>query len=212
MVNMAEMEIESYLFETPTTISISGSTSSGKTSFVKKLIQNKDIVFKHPPHRVIYCYGVYQEAFRDMKNVEFFEGLPEGIDKNSDGKHILIILDDLMDVVVKDERIQCLFTRGSHHKNITVIYINQNMVMQGRCARSISLNTHYLLLFRNPRDVHQVSTLGKQLGMHSKLVEAYKDAVNVPYGYLLVDLSPHNHSQFKLKTHVLPGEEQVVYL
>ena len=125
---------------------------------------------------------------------------------------VFIIVDDLMAEVVKDQRMQYLFTRGSHHRNLTVIYLNQNMFAQGKCARTINLNTHYMILLRNPRDVSQVSILAKQIGLMRSRPEAYEDSLSKPYGYLLVDLSPHTEKNHQLKTSILPGEEMVVYI
>lgn len=212
---MVEMKINSFIFCSPCTISISGATSSGKTSFVKKLIEYKDIVFQNPPEKIIYCYGTWQPLFNDMESVDFRQGL--SIDANSlnecdDCPHTLMVLDDLMQQVVENNEVQQLFTRGSHHKNITVIYINQNMFYQGKCSRSINLNSMYLILFKNPRDIRQISTLGSQLGMKQKLTEAYKDMSTNSFGYLLIDLSPHNESGFFLKSQVLPDEDMIVYL
>ena len=51
----------------------------------------------------------------------------------------------------KDNRIVNLFAKGSHHQNLSVIYIVQNLFHQGKGNRSISLNSHYLL-FGNIRD------------------------------------------------------------
>ena len=36
-----------------------------------------------------------------------------------------------------------LFTKGSHHRNLTVIYIVQNVFDKGKYSRTISLNSHY---------------------------------------------------------------------
>jgi len=41
-----------------------------------------------------------------------------------------------------------LFTRASHHRNISVILITQNLFHQGRYCRDISLNAHYLVVFK----------------------------------------------------------------
>ena len=43
----------------------------------------------------------------------------------------------------KNKRIVNLYTRGSHHRNLTVIYIEQNLFYQGKDIQSISLNSHY---------------------------------------------------------------------
>lgn len=201
-------------FTCPTTICLSGVTQSGKTTWVKKLIQHRKVLLDPAPTKIMYCYGVWQPAFESLKNVKFQKDLPteETIDQFADGSPCLIVLDDLMDAVVKSEEVQRLFVRGSHHRNITVIYINQNMFHQGKCARTISLNCHYLVLFKNPRDFSQIQYLGRQIGLGKTLVEAYEDCMLERYNYLVVDLSPHSSSDRKLFGHVFPGEEEVAYV
>ena len=50
-------------------------------------------------------------------------------------------------------------------------------------------NTH-IVHFKSPRDVMQVTTLSTQLGLGPELVDWYRDATSVPFGHLLIDLSP----------------------
>ena len=45
-------------------------------------------------------------------------------------------------------------------------------------------------MFKSPRDVLQINTLSQQLGLGSQLKEWYLDATSVPYGHLLIDLTP----------------------
>ena len=74
------------------------------------------------------------------------------------------MLDDQMIDASNDKRIVNLFTRGSHHRNLSVIYMVQNLFDQGKGSRSTSLNSHYLVLFKNPRDNKlQILTLAKQM-------------------------------------------------
>ena len=110
----------------------------------------------------------------------------------------------------KDKRIVNLFTRGSHHRNLSVIYIIQNLFHQGKGSRSISLNSHYLVLFKNPRDKLQVLTLAKQMypGRTEFFLRQYEEAVRRPYGYLLIDLKTTTQDDCRLRTNVLPGEER----
>ena len=44
-----------------------------------------------------------------------------------------------------------------------VIYIVQNLFHQGKGSHSISLSSHYLVFFKNPRDELQIFTLAKQI-------------------------------------------------
>jgi len=204
---------ESHLFLCPANIMITGCTGSGKTTFVKKLLDNPQL-FHPEPCKVLYCYGVWQPLFKHMSNVKFHEGLPtqEEIDNFADGRHNLLVLDDQMSEIVKDEDTEKLFTRGSHHKNITVLYLSQNAFCQGKCARTISLNCAYVVLFRNPRDIYQIKLLGRQVGLPNTLPEAYNDSMMEHYGYLVVDMSPRHTGLPRLCTHIFPDETQVCYV
>ena len=53
--------------------------------------------------------------------------------------------------------------------------------------RDISLNSHYLVLFKTARDQSSMATIARQmLGKNYKLMlSAYEDAVRPKYGYLL---------------------------
>ena len=46
----------------------------------------------------------------------------------------------------------------------------------------------------------QVSTLSVQLGLGLELVDWYQDATSVPYGHLLIDLSPCTDEQLRYCT------------
>ena len=120
----------------------------------------------------------------------------------------LIVFDDQMIDASKDKRIVNLFTRGSHHRNLSVIYIVQNLFHQGKGSRSISLNSHYLVLFKNPRDKLQILTLAKQMypGQTDLFLNQYEEAVKRPFGYLLIDLKTTTQDNCPLRTNVL-GEE-----
>ena len=109
----------------------------------------------------------------------------------------------------KDKRIVNLFTRGSHHRNLRVIYIVQNLFHWGKGNRSISLNSHYLVLFKNPRDKLQILTLAKQMypEQTDSFLNQYEEAVKRPFGYLLIDLKTTTQDNCRLRTNVLPSEE-----
>ena len=110
----------------------------------------------------------------------------------------------------KDKRIVNLFTRGSHHRNLSVIYIVQNLFYQEKDSRSISLNSHYLILFKNPRDKLQIVKLAKQMypGQTNFFIKQYEEAVKRPFGYLLVDLKTTTPDNCRLRTNVLSSEER----
>ncbi len=125
----------------------------------------------------------------------------------------MIILDDLMHSALKDPESELLFTQGCHHRRISVIFITQNLIPQGR-NRNIVLNTWFLVLMRNPRDAMQITHIGRQIlpGKPKYIQEAYEDCMKDKYGYLMVDLSPHTDEQYRVRTRIFPGEFPVVYL
>jgi hypothetical protein len=107
-----------------------------------------------------------------------------------------------------------LFTKGSHHQNLTVIYLVQNLFDQGKSSRTVSLNSHYIIIFRNKRDATQFRRLAQQLlpGNSNWLMEAFDDATSCPYGYLLIDNHPRTLDCHRFRTRIFNGEETVLYL
>ena len=69
-----------------------------------------------------------------------------------------------------------------------MLYLVQNLFPKNKESRTISLNSHYMVVFKNPRDASQMSHLARQMypGRVKFVQEAFKDATSVPYGYLLV--------------------------
>ena len=96
---------------------IAGPTGSGKTEFVKKLIIQKETISYPVPEKIIYFYSEYQDIFSTLENVEFIKGLPEEI--NLDKRPTWIIIDDLMHEASNSKLIAELFTKGSHHRNLS---------------------------------------------------------------------------------------------
>ena len=206
-----------FQFEHPFTCMVAGMTGSGKTVWVQSLLTQAYRMINLPPERIVWCYSQWQPAYMDMlvtiPNIEFVEGIPTALEQDAYfnvNKRNLIVFDDQMIDAGKDKRIVNLFTRGSHHRNLSVIYIVQNLFHQGKGSRSISLNSHYLVLFKNPRDKLQVLTLAKQMypGRTEFFLRRYEEAVRRPYGYLLIDLKTTTQDDCRLRTNVLPGEER----
>ena len=73
------------------------------------------------------------------------------------------MFDDLMTEAKRDQRIADLFTKGCHHRNISVIYLTQNLFPQGEACRDIALKTQYMVLFNNPINRQQVAKLARRI-------------------------------------------------
>ena len=203
-----------FKFQHPFTCMISGPTGSGKTWLLSKILQANQFMIFPSPRRIMYCYSRYQPKFDEIKElvpgIEFNEGLTD-IDLFNQDVENLIILDDLMHLCEKDIGILNLFTVDSHHQNISVFFLTQNLFSKGKNARAISLNSQYIILLNNPRDHAQIYHLARQIfPTNSKfMIEAYEDAVKDKYGYLLLDFK--QDSVYRIQTGIFPKDSRIVY-
>ena len=110
----------------------------------------------------------------------------------------LLIIDDLLHEM--NEVVAKLFTKGSHHRNTSVLLLTQNIFHQTKHSRTVSLNTHYMVLFKNVRDASQITNLAKHMypGNVKYLKSSNEDATNEHYGYLLIDLKPDTSDLLRL--------------
>ena len=206
-------------FKTPANFYIAGQSQSGKSHLTRSILYNLEELFHPVPTKVIYCYREYQKEFDELlktiPNIELVDGFPDDLYSLSDGhKNSLVILDDLMSQCSNDQRMSDLFTRASHHRGISVLYLTQNLFPPGKLSRTISLNSHYMIVFKNPRDSLGISTLAKQMFPNNVnyLLDSFYDATSKPYGYLLIDCHQRTPENLRLRTNILPGERQIVYI
>lgn len=200
-----------FKFKHPFTCMVSGPTQSGKTKFIQDLITHSDKMIEPSPDRVVWCYGAYTDGLTKLPDfVTVHKGIRD-IDDFNVTENNLLVLDDLMSEVGNDENMQEIFTKGSHHRNLSVIFVVQNLFHKAKWMRNISLNTHYFVVFKNPRDSAQVKYLGAQLspgkGNADFLWESYKLATRDPHGYLLLDLRQETSEKLRVLSHVLPTEK-----
>lgn len=210
--------MEKFRFMSPCNILISGASQSGKTSFIIKLIEHSDEMFKKPPSHIYYCYKVYQSVFdkldKNNNKVSFIQGLPD-INEVADPKrnHILLILDDLMTETNQDT--VNLFVVQSHHYNISPIFIMQNLFHNNKSIRTINLNSHYIISFRQSRDSSQVGVLTRQIfgKKWKEALDIYINKMKKPYNYVLFNIHPSNISRASIHLNVLPNEteDEIIY-
>ena len=162
-----------------------------------RLIDMRDSVTKSPPVEVLYCYGAWQKGF-SRDNVTFIEGMldPE-TDIPNDGLHRWLVVDDLMEEVMAKGLLNSLYTKYSH-KNVTVFFIVQNLFAKN--MRTVSLNTQYFFLFKNPRDKQTIDNLAKQAfpGRVEAVREAYAKATSAPYSCLLWNMRQETDDRYRL--------------
>ena len=170
----------------PFTAVVAGPTGCGKSAWVLRLIDNAREMIYPPPSRIHYCYGEYQPIFNKYPQVQFHEDLPELSSEAFDSREpTLMIVDDLMSET--NQLVADIFTKLSHHRNISKLYLSQNVFDKNKYVRTITLSAHYLVLFKNPRDAGQFAILARQMYpniqvCHGGLCESYKCSVRLHTG------------------------------
>ena len=203
-------------FHHPSTMIISGPTGCGKTQFVCRLLENNMLIDENgkAPNRIVWLYGAWQPLFEQLEAkygdlIEFREGFDKEVIGSFDASvRNLVIIDDLMQQAKNDGIIANLFTKGSHHSNLTVMYLMQNLFEQGKYSVKVSRNSHYIVLFKNPRNSQEVRTLGQQMvpGRVASLVSIFESATENEFSYLVIDLRPQTPTEFRYRTQIFPGE------
>ena len=181
----------------PFTCIVAGPTGCGKSTFVTRMLRHAAATIDPLPERITWCYGEWQEAYvtMDLVDVRFEEGLPSASMFDSSTRNLIVI--------------------DSHYRNTSVLYLVQNLFPKNKESRTISPNSQYMVVFKNPPDASQMSHLARQMypGGVKFVQEAFKDVTSVPYGYLLVDLKQDTPEDMRLRTAIFPDDGvQYVYL
>lgn len=160
-------------------------------------------MFQPVPKKIIYFYGSWQPIFNEYeKQIEFIEGLPS-LEKIGDTEGgVFMLVDDLF--------LECgielanFFTKFSHHHNITIAFITQQLFYQSKYSRTISLNADILVLFKSVRDQLSISYLSQQMFPKNStfLVDSYRKATKEPYSYILINLQPAYPDILRVQTDI----------
>ena len=166
---------------------IFGQTGAGKTCFILDVIRYKLV---HPfPKNIYYMYKIRQPFMDQMNNISFIEGLDfNAIDTN---KPSMLVIDDLVLSTNKD--VAEMFILGSHHRQISIFFLTQNLFPNCNLFRLMSTNAHYFVIFQNQRNFRQVMTLARQIFVGrdiKRITEAYKRASNTLRGFIVLSFSP----------------------
>ena len=198
-------------FRTPSSVLIVGPSGSGKTVFTTRLLTDNRNLFASRPDKIHYCYGLWQKSFETLKKtgVTFSAGVPteKDLDKRFP-KGGLLVMDDLMTEGNNDKTVLDIFTKYSYHRNITVLYLCQDMFPPDTFAKSISRNAHYIVAFKNPRDQLGVRNVVLQEfpGKWQTVLDVFRRVTSRPFGYLVLDFYPASRDDRRLVSHLLKDE------
>ena len=196
-------------FKHPFSMVISGPSRSGKSEWTRKLLLSS--LIQPTPERIIWCFGQWQPLYDAIRKkipwIEFVSGIPDYLDDQhyiNTSKRNILVFDDLMTEAKCDQRVADLFTKGSHHRNISIVYLTQNLFPQGEACRDIALNTQYMVLFNNPIDIRQVANLARRIypSTSTLFMKRFEQATSHPYGYLMIDLKSDTPEKDRLHTEI----------
>lgn len=168
-----------------------------------------------PIHEIIYCApeSSYPDLSECSTPLRYLDCLPDST-LFTDKRPRLVVIDDMMRE--SDSNVVDLFTKHSHHLSVSEIFICQNIFYKGKGQRDISLNSHYIVTYKNPRDRVQFGTLARQICPHNVgyMKEIFEDATSVPYGYLVMDLTQTTPDHLRYRTKNFPEDDpsNVIYV
>ena len=211
--NVPVMDYDIFKLHHPFSMLVAGPRGAGKSEFVKQLFSLKCYIMTDPPERIVWFYGrrqpdLFCSLAQEMPCIEFYERRHTNIGVMFDRskRNICIIdIDDLMQSVSGNQLVENHFTNG-RHLNLSVVFVSQNLFYTGKKCRTISLNSTYIVVFKNPRDQTQIRHLACQM-FPSKpkfLQAAYEEETKDPYRYLFLDFHPNSPEFARVCGNIFP--------
>ena len=201
-----EIDIKHFKFKHPCNVLVTGPSGSGKTNLIREILSNKNSFhgLNKNKLKILWAYGQWQPLLdvkiSDNVIVNLFDKIPTEKDLKK-FKPDILILDDLMYEMHKNKDIEILFIKKSHHMSISIFFLVQNPHYYAKMMRTITLNCHYIIWMKNPRDMTQIHTIAKQTGFKF-LPLAYNDATKEPYGYIRIDNTPDTPENIRILSHL----------
>ena len=184
-------------------ISLVGPSETGKSQLIYNWL--KIGTFQPKFDKIYFFYQhsqpLYDVMQKEFENLEFVQGINfEIIDSlKNNGTKYLLIFDDSCEKICDSKALVDIATDG-RHRGLSTIFIKHNLFHQSKLGRDVQLQNTHIVLFKSPRDVMEVTTLSTQLGLGSELVDCYRDAMSVPFGLSLIDLSPRTDDRLRYCT------------
>ena len=204
-------------FQTPACFLLLGPSGSGKTHWLLTLLRNHAAYFQKPLGVVYYFY------MEDDKTHDKFQAIPglkdhmmrgapqtleevkELLSRHSPDEVKTLIFDDLYNENI--DYIKTLFCVTSSHLNTSIFLLGQS-IFKDATLRILSMNTQYMVVFKNPRDKLTFSTLGSQVapGRAALVRQAIEHATQKPHGYLLLDFTQSIPDNLRMRSNIFEHE------
>lgn len=157
------------------------------------------------------CWQSRFDRMKKQSKVLFYKGLPpQGalVKWFKRDQHGILNLDDLMEESGNDKCVLDLFTKDSHHRGITTLYLTQDLFPPGKFAKTINRKTHYVICFKSPRDETGIRHLLLQVYPEKwcRVLRLFLKLSIRPFGYFMLDLHPAFDDRFRIWSHLTKRE------
>ena len=131
---------------------------------------------------------MYRWNETEEQKITFIQGL--GVEQMNTSEPSLLVIDDLL--LSTNKEVVEMFILGSHHKQISLFYLTQNLFPNCNMNRTMSNNAHYYVLFHNQRNFRQIHTLAHQIYVGrdvQRITNAYKRASKQERGCVVLSFA-----------------------
>ena len=206
----------------PSRMLVCGPSLSGKSTFIKYLVQFREEIFDKKFDRIIYCspqcltgaQDHYVEFLRKQySNLELSSELPcvNTLNITSDGTHKLILIDDFMLSFNQSQNAFKLLTIHSHHMQITAVVSSHNLFASSKFQKTLTRNYSEIVMMHARSDKLSLRTLGTQLfpefpRILMRAMAWVERQESAELRYVLLDISPLTHlpSNMIIRTNIFP--------
>ncbi len=207
--------------KTPFTCLVSGSPLSGKTTFVKKLLQLRHKLINNDFDYLLWCYGQDTPFIKSLQDqcigihTTTHFGIPTSFDTHiQPQKRGLVVIDDLMQSAGSSVEVTNLFCNRVQHENVSVILLLQNLFHHGKERVTLLRCAHYLVVFRNPLDATIPFNLAQRILPSNRrpFLDLFEFATSKPHGYLFIDGHQTTPPEARFRTKLFDDNVQHVFV
>lgn len=202
-----------------------GCPFSGKSSFIKNLLLERDMLLSEHLDYIVIFYGEKSKFINEIEseksaysfnNTEIIlvSGLPDELsDYIREGYFGLFVFDDLMEDVSNSLQVVNLVTRKFQHSAISWCIVLQNAFHSASQRLSITRAATHIVIFNSPLDKTVPQILSSRIMPEKRKIflDIFKDATRKPFGYLLCDGSQSTPDHLRLRSDIFNGS-QIIYI
>ena len=175
---------------------ISGSSGTGKSALINKILINENGLCETNFDNIVYLQGVETDSTLILKKkfknkITILSSIPgekELIKKCSQGKKNILIIEDLDIESFNSKLISSCFSKFSHHKKFSIIISTQNLFSQGPHRLTLIRNSTHIILFPNHLDHSVARLISNRINPSDpkKLISLYDFVTTENFGYLSI--------------------------